>query len=124
MKKLLVILVLGMTMFSCSSDDDGNSYPSLRVVNDICDGANKDIDYVELLNYGFGSINIASGEEQTFALDDGMPGGLDDIRVTVNFSGPQISYRYIDVDFVNGETITITATGGCGGEGSEPIELN
>ena len=123
MKKLLY-LFLTVLIVGCSDGEGGNNYPSLRVVNDICDGANKDIDYVELLNYGFGSINIASEEEQTFALDDGMPGGLDDIRVTVHFSGPQISYRYIDVDFVNGETITITATGGCGGEGSEPIELN
>ena len=101
--KKLTYLFLALIIVACISDDEGgNNYQSLRVVNDICDGANKDIDYVELLNYDFGSINIASGEEQTFALDDGMPGGLDDIRVTVHFSGPQISYRYIDVDFVNG----------------------
>jgi len=122
MKKLM-ILVLAVTMFSCSSDDDGNSYPSLRIVNDICENAYKDVDYVELLNYGFGSINIASGEEQTFALDDGMPGGLENILVRVHYSGPQVHSNTIYVDFVNGETTTVTASG-CDGEGSEPIGLD
>ena len=110
MKKIM-ILVLAVTMFSCSSDDDGNSYPSLRIVNDICENAYKDVDYVELLNYGFGSINIASGEEQTFALDDGMPGGLENILVRVHYSGPQVHSNTIYVDFVNGETTTVTASG-------------
>ena len=109
-----MILVLAVTMFSCSSDDDGNSYPSLRVVNDICENANKDIEYVELLNYNFETLNIPSGGEQTFALDNGMPGGLENIQVMVHLSGAQIINRYIDVDFVNGETVTITSTGGCG----------
>ena len=122
MKKLM-ILVLAVTMFSCSSDDDGNSYPSLRVVNDICENANKDIESVRLLNYDFELLNIPSGGEQTFALDNGMPGGLENIQVKVHLSGAQIINLYTDVDFVNGETVTITATG-CDGEGSEPYDLN
>ena len=121
MKKLM-ILVLAVTMFSCS-DDDNDSYPFLTISNEICEISNKDISSVQLLNYEFYNLNIASGDEQTFVLDNGMPGGLDDILVKVRLSGMQIINLTANVDFINGVAVTLTATG-CGAEGGDPYGLN
>ena len=123
MKKLLVVLVLGMTMFSCSSDDDGNSYPSLRVVNQTTDSNDRNIVSVKLLNYEFTQLNITPNNEQIFILDNGMPGGYENINIEVRLSGPQLVIRNIDVTFNDGEVTTIIYTG-CFSEGCDGFELN
>ena len=124
MKKLLVVLVLGMTMFSCSSDDDGNSYPSLRVVNQTTDSNDRNIVSVKLLNYEFTQLNITPNNEQIFILDNGMPGGYENINIEVRLSGPQLIIRNIDVTFNDGEVTTIIYTGCISSEGCDGFELN
>ena len=123
MKKLLY-LFLTVLIVGCSGDEGGNNYPSLRVVNQTTDSNDRNIVSVKLLNYEFTQLNITPNNEQIFILDNGMPGGYENINIEVRLSGPQLIIRNIDVTFNDGEVTTIIYTGCISSEGCDGFELN
>ncbi len=100
MKKLLYIF-LTVLIVGCSGEDKGgNNYPSLRVVNQTTDSDDRNIVSVKLLNYEFTyNLILLQNNEQIFILDNGMPGGYENINIEVRLSGPQLVIRNIDVTF-------------------------
>jgi hypothetical protein len=102
-----------LTAISCSDDiDSGINYPSIRLVNEIEYDEDRAIVYVGLVGYEFEILNILPGSSQTLRLENGMPGGYDNINVRIRLSGPQTVIRDVSVDFEDGETSTILF-GGC-----------
>ena len=91
--------------------DNPPTYPSLKVQNQNTD--DRRITAVELIGYDFDNLNIEIGESQTFVLDQGMPGGYDNINVVVRHRrANQIgSASTISVDFQNDVTKTVTLKG-------------
>jgi len=97
-----------------------NSYPKLTMVNL---HAISSVVSVSIVGYEFRSLNIARGNNQTFSLMQGMPGGYTDINITVGFrSHPASSVLYVsrNINFFNGKTTTVTLRGG-EGEGGQYI---
>ena len=123
--KKLTYFFLALLIVACSDDDEGgNNYPSLRVVNQTTDSNDRNIVSVKLLNYEFTQLNITPNNEQIFILDNGMPGGYENINIEVRLSGPQLIIRNIDVTFNDGEVTTIIYTGCISSEGCDGFELN
>jgi hypothetical protein len=122
------ILVLGiMVMFmACSKNDEKcfiEKYPSLKIVNAVSD--NNYISSVSLVGYDFNYLNIASGNSQTFTLENGMPGGYKSINVTISirvFMTP-IGSLSKTVNFNDGDTTIITLKGCRSYEGCKGIVL-
>lgn len=104
-------------------DNDGpEEHPSLKVVNQNNDS--RSITSVSLVGYEFTNLSIAIGNSQTFTLDKGMPGGYSDINIIVShkysaWSG-SVSTK---VNFVDGDTTTITFKGCITFEGCEGFYL-
>lgn len=137
MKRLLKVYVLGVigilfTLSSCDSNegvmdiidpvDDVETFPYLKVVNAVNDTS--PIINVELVGYEFSNLNIIPGTSQTFVLDNGMPGGYDDINIVVTYQEPGTrGYPTIKVDFNDDETTTVTLKGCRGMEGCPGIYL-
>ena len=85
--KKLIYLFLTVLIVACSSDGEGgNNYPSLRVVNQTTDSDDRNVVWVKLLNYEFTQLNITPNNEQIFILDNGMPGGYENINIEVRLS--------------------------------------
>ena len=99
---LLFVILLCFLIFSC---DDGLFYPSLKVVNPPVSGYARAITSVVLVGYEFLNLNITPGNSQTFILKNGMPGGYNNINVTVGYYPYFISNKF---NFSNGKTTTIT----------------
>lgn len=106
---LAILIIFGINFTTCDNGDN-NKYPSLKVVNQY---QGRSILSVRLVGYEFNNLLISPGNSQTFTLMQGMPGGYNNINVTVNYGG-SISNKF---NFNNGKTTTITLKGG-GGEGS------
>ncbi|MCH7658495.1 MAG: hypothetical protein IIB05_09300 [Bacteroidetes bacterium] len=84
----------------------------------------RSITSVSLVGYEFTNLSIAIGNSQTFTLDKGMPGGYSDINIIVShkysaWSG-SVSTK---VNFVDGDTTTITFKGCITFEGCEGFYL-
>lgn len=117
---MTILSILGLFFFvtSCSSDDDALWHPVLEVVNQTNDVSSRAlINAVTIVGYDFNSLSLAKGDSQTFLLDNGMPGGYEDININVLLSGVN---KRIKVNFKNGETTKVTMKGcisaeGCGG---------
>ena len=106
---LIFILVLFSIILAC---DSKQKYPSLNVLNQY---SGESITSVRLVGYDFENLLITSGNSQTFALDEGMPGGYTGINITVNYgAGATVSQKF---NFTDGQTTTITLNGS-NGEGS------
>lgn len=109
MKKLLLIL-FAISLVGCSSDDDSNEkkHPSLKIVNQ---NEYLVITNVSLVGYEFSSLNIQLGDEQTFALEDGMPAGYEDINVELRWTCGAMGWTgSIELDFSADDTTTIVVT--------------
>lgn len=124
---LILTIIVFLIGNACHKDEESiEEYPSLRVVNQLEDSW-RSIVSVSLVGYEFDNLNIEfDGDEQTFVLNEGMPGGYDDINVTVRYVRyPNIPVEpaSIKVDFVRGETTTITLTGCISVEGCSGIYL-
>jgi len=100
---LVIIVSFLILLTSCELFED---YPKLKVVNQYAD---KYISAVSLIGYQFDNLHIDSGHSQTFALDNGMPGGYNDINILVTYRAPFASWNISNsFDFYDGETTTIT----------------
>jgi len=125
---IVAIFGIIITFTACNKDDDDmvveppppeEEYPALKVVNQNTD--DRVITAVKLVGYEFYTLNIESSDSQTFILEDGMPGGYDDINVTVNYKrGNSTGSKSIQVNFTDGDTTTVTLKGcisfeGCNG---------
>lgn len=120
MKKLLILLITTSLLFSCSDDGIEDElppeYPTLKIVNEIGDTNRNIITTVKLLNYTFDQLSIEKGGSQSFILDKGMPGGYDDINVSVKFGR---GLETIKLNFEDGKTTTIALKGCSGFEGCD-----
>jgi hypothetical protein len=97
--------------------------PSLHVTNETND--HYPIKSVELVGYNFQGISIDVGDSQEFVLDSGMPGGYEEILVTVRYGPPgSLWYASTTVDFSKGKTSQVTLTGCISFEGCEGFTLN
>jgi len=129
MKRIILLIVIITGLSSCSEDSMDMSpeqiYPSLKVTNDLKENWRSIIN-VSLVGYTFGELNIEpSGDSQTFILDQGMSGGLEQVNVRVTYwryRGITAS-RSIKLNFNNGETTSIKLTGCDGAEGCPGISL-
>lgn len=122
---ILVIFSMVLGFSSCEKDcdcpeDKPEGHPSLKIENQVTD--DRSIYAVRLVGYEFNDLNIASGNSQTFTLDEGMSAGYSEINVTVSYgtSYRPSNSRSINVDFTKGEVTKITLKGcisyeGCGG---------
>ena len=122
---IFAIFSLIFTVIACK-DDNGitnnennnngleQNYPILKVVNK---HSNASISYVRLVGYDFNNLNISPNESQSFSLTQGMPGGFNNINVSIGMYGGSIK-----VNFANGKTTTLTLIGGWA-EGSPPTQL-
>jgi hypothetical protein len=131
LKWLILLVTLGLTITFSSCNKDSNctapedNYPSLKITNDLKDYW-RAITTVSLVGYHFNDLDIEPlGDSQLFLLDKGMPGGYENINVTVYYrSYPgTISSRSLKVNFVDGETTSLTLTGCDGAEGCPGISL-
>ena len=97
------------------------TYPSLRVANQSTDG--RIITAVRFVGYDFNNLKIEIGDSQTFTLDQGMPGGYENINVVVYFAGePRGSVNTL-VNFKNDVTESITLKGCISFEGCRGFYL-
>ncbi len=107
--KIFIILLFGIfcVFTTCDSGENYPSlYPSLKVVNQF---VGRSIKSVSLVGYNFNSLLITAGNSQLFALDGGMPGGYEDINVTVLYGSAFANWNASNTfDFNDGETTTIT----------------
>jgi hypothetical protein len=119
---LLIYTVVSPGCKDKPDDPDVNeSFPTLKIVNELEEDW-RSITKVSLVGYNFSSLNIeAKGDAQTFKLEKGMPGGNENINVSVTY----IRYKTvsiitlgIEVDFTDGET-TIVYLRGCAGSTSQ-----
>ena len=122
---LLTFFGILLIFTNCSKDDDNieddvESYPTLKIVNTVTD--NRYITSVKMVNYEFNNLNITSGNSQSFTLDNGMPGGLENINITVSYrtSTTPSNSKSKAVNFEKGKTTALTLKGcisyeGCNG---------
>jgi uncharacterized lipoprotein YehR (DUF1307 family) len=114
---LWVFLVLfSISFITCNNDsniaNNGAKYPSLKVVNHL----GYPIRSVSLVGYQFNNLNIV--DNQTFALTQGMPGGYNNINITITYGDQFVRWSMSNTfNFKDGQTTTITAKGS-GAEGS------
>ncbi|MFN8259264.1 MAG: hypothetical protein U0W24_26485 [Bacteroidales bacterium] len=116
--RIISIFLIIISFNTCNKE---NLYPTLKVENQLEDYWRSIIE-VSLIGYEFDNLNIEpNGDSQSFILDKGMPGGFEEINVTIRyirFSGV-ITTASIKVDFKGGETTKIILTGcdvgGCSG---------
>ena len=108
----ITIVICIVSIFSCcdsSSDSLIEQYPSLRVANQY---EGRSIKSVTLVGYEFNNLNIVAGDSQLFALDSGMPGGYQNINITVIYgSGPARWSTSNSFNFTEGSTTNITLRG-------------
>lgn len=116
---LAMLIATIISVSSCKQDSDvpepNNDteikHPSLKIVNDLKEDW-RPIISVNLVGYDFTNLNIEyNGDSQRFNLDKGMPGGYDNVNVSVTFiryaAAPRVTLK-IKVDFVDGKTTTIS----------------
>ena len=119
MKKLpLIFLIFLFLILGCNAATNvstnserivQNEYPSLRIVTQY-----KGYIYrIGLVGYSFEDLRMETGEEKVFNLIQGIPGGNDNVNVTLSFrpNDQQIvttSPASVKCNFVNGKTTTIT----------------
>jgi len=116
MKNYKILVLLFITSFTVfMACDDSSNYPSLKVVNNLTGesvATSFPIVSVSLVGYEFKNLNIVSGNSQTFALDRGMPGGYNNVNVSVTCHRPP----YVGItnsnsfNFSDGVTTTVTLT--------------
>ena len=103
MKKLL-FLFSALLLISCSGDDNATTH-YIKVVNSY---DRVTFNQISLPGYSF---NFSGADSQTFTLNDGMPSGLNDIRVTIaqtcSVGGADSSFDIL-VNFIEGKTTTLT----------------
>jgi hypothetical protein len=87
-----------------NNGDNISNYPLLKVVNE---HSNIRINSVLLVGYEFRNISITNGNSQTFSLSNGMPGGFNDIIVSVGGWGTYSTRA----NFTNGRTTTVILRG-------------
>ena len=120
-----VFLAIALSFTACKEDCDSNNteqYPSLTVVNQNSD--NWYISSVKLVGYEFNNLNITVGNSQTFLLNNGMSGGLDEINTIIYFKRTtQSSSESKALDFNNGATTVITLKGCISAEGCNGFYL-
>ena len=107
MKKLILLLLFIPLVFSCSSDDDGETDPmKLTIVNDFDLWT---ITSVDLQGYDFQNLSIAGGSSQSFILSDGIPSGSMNIAVNFKYScrNSDNLTEMVRVNFYPAETTTI-----------------
>jgi len=127
MKLSVLIILFGLSIIhtSCKKDNPEDTYPTLKVTNDLEDDW-RSITAVSLVGYTFDNLDIQPfGDSQSFILDEGMSGGYENINVTVRYiryTGVSAS-RSLKIDFFDGETTSIKLTGCDGAEGCPGIYL-
>lgn len=108
MKKIASLLFLVMVLFaSCGGNVDNEregSHPYLEIVNE---SSHHKINSVLLLGYNLSPLNLEIGEAQTFALNNGMISGHENIYVIILIKDNPHRV-YIKVNFENGKTTVIT----------------
>lgn len=76
------------------------------------------------MGYSFTSIEISEGESQTFQFNDGMPGGYENISISVRYGPPASLWgQSTSVNFTDCESTTVSLTG-CIGDGCEGYSLD
>ena len=120
---ILIYFGITLTFTACTKNNESNineKYPSLKIVNTVSD--NMYISAANIVGYEFNTLNITSGNSQTFTLENGMPGGYENINITVSLRTSAVQYGSLSktVNFKKGETTTITLKGcnsyeGCNG---------
>lgn len=122
---MLILFGLSLNFTSCEKENHEATYPTLQVINDLGDDW-RSITVVSLVGYTFDNLDIRPfGESQSFILDKGMPGGYENINVTVRY----IRYRGVDasrslkIDFSDSQTTSIKLTGCDSAEGCPGIYL-
>lgn len=122
----LFIFIIVFAISGCSTDgiqepseESKEEYPTLKVANEVTD--NRYITSVTLVGYEFKSLNITSGDSQSFDLDNGMPGGYENINVNVSYrtSTRPNNSKSTTVNFNDGEITTITLKGCVSYEGCD-----
>ena len=120
MKKLFYLMIVCLFFVACNNNtntttETGNntdknavSYPYLNVENAIS-GTSSVVMAVSLVNYDFTPLGIKGGQSQTFVLDRGMPGGYDNILISITFGVPGQAQRYYRIykSFQNGTTTIV-----------------
>jgi len=122
----LIFIGIALTFFACSKDNEKNDsekYPSLKVINTVTD--NRFISSVKIVGYEFNNLNITSGNSQTFILQNGMPGGYENVNVIVSYKTSNIpsNSKNKTVNFTNGQTTMITLQGCISFEGCTGYSL-
>ena len=77
-KKVVLLSIFLFTMISCSTDDDGSSTRYYIELNNSTTRVT--FNQITLPGYVFSPTN----QQQTFTLDKGMSGGVNDVRVTLS----------------------------------------
>ncbi len=103
MKKLL-FLFASLLLVSCSKDDSTSTH-YIKVVNPY---SRVTFNQISLAGYSFSFDNP---NEETFTLDNGMPNGLNDIRVSLQ-GRCSVQNRLVSIDilvnFIEGNITTLT----------------
>ena len=86
-KHILIVSLLLITFcfISCvnaeNNSSESPSYPSLKIVSNYSGYIYR----VGLVGYSFDDLRIVNNESKTFELKSGIPGGNDNVNVTVSF---------------------------------------
>lgn len=114
-KHILIVSLLLITFcfISCvnaeNNSSESPSYPSLKIVSNYSGYIYR----VGLVGYSFDDLRIVNNESKTFELKSGIPGGNDNVNVTVSFRPDSIHIdsrnpASIKCNFQNGKTTVIT----------------
>lgn len=116
MRTLFFAVILMLGIGTACTTDNGNEpikpvvpkHPRLEISNESIWTVHR----VSLVGYDFKLLDIRENESRVFTLNEGIPGGNDNVkvRIAVGGNGP-VSPVYIintNVDFVDGRTKTIT----------------
>jgi len=130
MKKVILIALITLVSLSCSEDNDPifepeveKQKPSLKMVNEIGENYYA-ISKISLVGYEFKTLNIPKGSSQTFALDEGMPAGFENINVVVYYSSRHVGRSVsAKINFNEEGVTTITLSGQSGCEGCDGHSL-
>ena len=112
---IFAIFICTFCFISCTNAGAGNnnseskSFPSLKIVSNYSGYIYR----VGLVGYSFDDLQILNNESKTFELKNGIPGGNDNVNVTLSFRPDSIHMdsrnpASIKCNFQNGKITVIT----------------
>lgn len=111
MRILITLLFISLLFISCTDTEEEIIEEEIPVTSLTISNQNDIITIIEvsLVGYEFEDISIDYGQARTFALNNGINGGYDDVNINVKFScGARNWTGSVSKDFIQNQNTTVT----------------